>query len=160
MQLCPKCANENDDRALYCQSCGTALKPPSAEALAPIEYGGFWIRAGAWVIDAIILSIGGGLLVTLTFGGGTFVLFFLPWIYEAWMQSSEWQATVGKRALNLVVTGTDGKRITFARATGRHFAKWISAILLGLGFIMAAFTEKKQGLHDLIAETLVVIRPR
>jgi uncharacterized RDD family membrane protein YckC len=56
------------------------------------------------------------------------------------------------------VTGIDGGRISFARATGRHFAKYISAFLLGIGFIMAAFTAKKQALHDMIAETLVVKR--
>jgi uncharacterized RDD family membrane protein YckC len=76
------------------------------------------------------------------------------------MLSSEWQATVGKRAMSIAVTGMDGGRISFARATGRHFAKWISACLLGVGFIMAAFTAKKQALHDLIAETLVVNRPQ
>ena len=74
------------------------------------------------------------------------------------MLSSEWQATVGKRALGMVVTGVDGSRISFARATGRHFAKYISAIILFIGFIMAAFTAKKQALHDMIAATLVVNR--
>jgi uncharacterized RDD family membrane protein YckC len=72
------------------------------------------------------------------------------------MLSSEWQATVGKRAMSIVVTGVDGSRISFARATGRHFAKYISACILGIGFIMAAFTARKQALHDLIAETLVI----
>ncbi len=60
--------------------------------------------------------------------------------------------------MSIVVTGIDGKRISFARATGRHFAKYISAFILGIGFIMAAFTAKKQALHDMIAETLVVNR--
>jgi len=72
------------------------------------------------------------------------------------MLSSGWQATVGKRALGMVVTGLDGRRISFARATGRHFAKYISALILFIGFIMAAFTAKKQALHDMIAETLVI----
>jgi uncharacterized RDD family membrane protein YckC len=74
------------------------------------------------------------------------------------MMSSEWQATVGKRVMSIVVTDIEGKRITFARATGRHFAKYISAALLGIGFIIAAFTARKQALHDMIAETLVVKR--
>lgn len=85
-------------------------------------------------------------------------MFFGPWIYESWMLSSEWQATVGKRVLGMVVTGLDGSRISFARATGRHFAKYISTLILFIGFIMAAFTAKKQALHDMIAETLVVNR--
>jgi len=57
-----------------------------------------------------------------------------------------------------VVVDLNGSRMSFARATGRHFAKYISAFLLGIGFIMAAFTEKKQALHDMIAETLVIKR--
>ena len=52
----------------------------------------------------------------------------------------------------------EGKRMTFARATGRHFAKYISALLQGLGFIIAAFTAKRQALHDMIAETVVIKR--
>jgi uncharacterized RDD family membrane protein YckC len=58
----------------------------------------------------------------------------------------------------MVVTGLDGRRISFARATARHFAKYISTLILFIGFIMAAFTAKKQALHDLIAETVVVNR--
>jgi uncharacterized RDD family membrane protein YckC len=72
--------------------------------------------------------------------------------------SSEWQATVGKRVMSIVVTDLHGGRISFGRATGRHFAKYLSAFLLGIGFIMAAFTSKKQALHDIIAETVVVKR--
>jgi uncharacterized RDD family membrane protein YckC len=74
------------------------------------------------------------------------------------MISSEWQATVGKRAMSIVVTGIDGGRISFGRATGRHFAKYVSAFIIGIGFIMAAFTAKKQALHDMMAETLVINR--
>ena len=74
------------------------------------------------------------------------------------MLSSEKQATVGKMVLGIVVTDINGGPISFARATGRHFAKWLSALILGIGFLMAAFTEKKQALHDMIADTLVVNR--
>lgn len=78
------------------------------------------------------------------------------WLYFALQESSAAQATLGKRALGLRVVGPGGGRITFARATGRHFAKWLSALPLGLGFLMAVFTEKKQALHDLLAGTCVV----
>jgi len=108
------------------------------------------------LIDTIIVSVATGILTAITFGAGVILFFFGPWIYEAWMMSSEWQATVGKRALGIKVTGLDGGRISFARATGRHFAKYISICLLFGGYIMAAFTAKKQALHDMIAETLVV----
>jgi uncharacterized RDD family membrane protein YckC len=77
------------------------------------------------------------------------------WIYEAAMESSSKQATVGKMALALKVTDLEGRRISFARATGRHFAKIISGMILLIGYIMAGFTERKQALHDMIAGTLV-----
>lgn len=77
------------------------------------------------------------------------------WIYEAAMESSSKQATLGKMALGLKVTDLEGRRISFARATGRHFAKLLSGMILLIGYIMAGFTERKQALHDMIAGTLV-----
>jgi uncharacterized RDD family membrane protein YckC len=61
-------------------------------------------------------------------------------------------------AVRLKVTTVEGKRISFARATGRYFAKWLSALPLGLGYLMVSFDEEKQGLHDRIAGTLVLYR--
>jgi uncharacterized RDD family membrane protein YckC len=78
------------------------------------------------------------------------------WFYFALQESSPAGATLGKKAMGLRVVDSRGGRITFARATGRHFAKWLSALPLGLGFLMAAFTEKKQALHDILAGTCVV----
>jgi uncharacterized RDD family membrane protein YckC len=72
------------------------------------------------------------------------------------MESSAKQATVGKMALGIIVTDLEGRRLGFGRATGRYFAKILSALILGIGFLMAAFTERKQGLHDMVASTLVV----
>ena len=76
--------------------------------------------------------------------------------YYAGMESSVRQATTGKGILGLRVTDLDGNRITFLRAAIRDLAKIISAFILLIGFIMVAFTERKQGLHDMIAGTLVV----
>jgi uncharacterized RDD family membrane protein YckC len=82
----------------------------------------------------------------------------VAWLYLALMESSAKQATLGKMALGIVVTDLNGGRISFARATGRYFSKaFLSSILL-IGYIIAAFTEKKQALHDIIAGTLVVKR--
>jgi uncharacterized RDD family membrane protein YckC len=78
------------------------------------------------------------------------------WLYYAIFESSPWQATLGKRAIGLRVTDLQGRRISFGRATGRYFAKLISRVLLDIGFLMAAFTRRKQALHDLIADCLVV----
>jgi uncharacterized RDD family membrane protein YckC len=88
-------------------------------------------------------------IVRLAFSG------LAKWIYEASMESSSRQATVGKMALGLKVTDLEGRRISFARASGRHFAKYISGMILLIGYIMAGFTERKQALHDMIAGTLV-----
>lgn len=80
----------------------------------------------------------------------------MQWLYCAVLESSRKQATVGKMILNIKVTDMDGNRITFARASGRFFAKIISGLIFNIGYIIAAFTEKKQALHDIIADCLIV----
>ena len=85
-----------------------------------------------------------------------FFLIVLTWLYYALLESSSWQATLGKKALGLEVTDLAGSRISFGRATGRYFARWISNMTLAIGYIMAGFTEKKQALHDILAGTLVI----
>ena len=156
--FCPRCGKENDDTARYCQACGNGLQPAvtPSPATGVARYAAFWERFVAQVIDAVILSVATGTVFTATFGAGMAIGFFAPWLYEAFMTSSEWQATVGKRVMSIVVTDLNGNRMSFARATGRHFAKYISVCLLGIGFVIAAFTAKKQALHDMIAETLVM----
>jgi uncharacterized RDD family membrane protein YckC len=72
------------------------------------------------------------------------------------MESSVWQATWGKKAVGIIVTNLSGGRISFANALGRFFAKWLSYIIIYIGVLIIPFREKKQGLHDLIASTLVV----
>jgi uncharacterized RDD family membrane protein YckC len=78
------------------------------------------------------------------------------WLYFALMESSERGATVGKMAMGLRVVTNDGQRLSFPNATGRYFAKIVSAVILCIGFIMIAFTDRKRGLHDMIASTLVI----
>ena len=80
----------------------------------------------------------------------------LPWLYYALMESSSLQATLGKLAMGSIVTDLDGDRVSFLRATGRYFGKIVSNIILMIGFLMAAFTERKQALHDLMAGCLVI----
>lgn len=153
-----------------------------APAVAGVGYGGFWIRVVAAIIDHIILRVvvapvgiifgglglAGGMMghfprfghplfgLGLLGGGVTVILFvFGSWLYEAFMESSSYQATLGKMVCGLKVTDLYGNRISFERATGRHFAKWLSGMILCIGFIMAGLTERKQGLHDLLAGTLV-----
>jgi len=136
-----------------------------------ITYAGFWKRFAAVFIDGIITGVG-GLVIGFVFGivmvaGGTEdpeVLEFLGniigtiigWLYFSVMESSFTQATLGKMALGIKVTDLDGNKVGFGRATGRHFSKILSGLILLIGFVMVAFTEKKQGLHDVMAGCLVV----
>jgi uncharacterized RDD family membrane protein YckC len=152
-------------------------------ARPPVAYAGFWLRLVAFIIDAILLHFV-FTIVTLPFIAslgirgiirghmpmspeelipllrGLFHIFLirtvLNWLYYALLESSAWQATLGKKALGLEVTDIQGMRIGFGRASGRFFAKIISGIILFMGFVMAGFTEKKQALHDMIAGTLVI----
>ena len=136
------------------------------------SYGGFWKRVIAYLIDAFIIAFP----VTMIFGTVipqtmmteniqvTSVAVSMPqvimlvasWVYFAGLESSAWQATVSKKLLGMQVTDTSGERIDFIKATIRYFAKIISSFILMIGFIMVAFTEKKQGLHDFIAGTVVL----
>lgn len=90
------------------------------------------------------------------FGFFFILLLLLGWLYFALQESGKSQATLGKRAMNIKVCSLDGEAISFGRASGRFFAKILSRMIMWIGYIMAAFTEKKQALHDIIAETLVI----
>jgi len=72
------------------------------------------------------------------------------------MESSSKQATFGKLILGLVVTDSAYQRISFGKASGRHFGKLLAGAILGIGFLMVGITDRKQGLHDLMAGTLVI----
>jgi uncharacterized RDD family membrane protein YckC len=130
-----------------------------------MEYAGFWRRVAAALIDGILVGIVSW-IVTAIFsaisdGAGVaaqILVLIAAYGYYAGMESSSYQATVGKIALGIQVTDLNGNRISFGRALGRNLAEILSALILLIGYIMVAFTEKKQGLHDLIAGTLVVMK--
>ena len=130
-------------------------------------YAGFWRRVAAVLLDGLILGIIEVPITLLLVGADAYseptrvrptsgLFTAIGWLYFALMESSPKQATVGKMSLGIVVTDLDGRRVTFGRATGRYFAKFLSLLILGIGFLMVAFTERKQGLHDILAKTLVV----
>jgi uncharacterized RDD family membrane protein YckC len=160
---------------------------PTGVMVVPSPYAGFWLRLLAYIIDHVVLgvifafvaliaiaAVGVGYFRTIIRGvqdgNGefpfalvsilvftAFILFVLSWIYHAWMESSEYQGTLGKMALGLTVTDLMDQRITFGRASGRFFARIVSNLIpLEIGYIMAGFTEKKQALHDMIASCLVL----
>ena len=80
----------------------------------------------------------------------------LSWLYFAGFESSSMQGTPGKKIMGIMVTDSDGDRISFGMATGRFLGKGISALILGIGYLIAFFTPKKQALHDFIAGTIVI----
>ncbi len=141
-----------------------------AEASAVNVYGGFWRRVGASIIDSLILYAVTFVVILATAIGETgneadsaaaglwavLASNVFAWLYSALLESSSRQATLGKMAFGIRVTDLNGQRLGFGRATGRHFGKWISGLTLGVGFVMAAFTQRRQALHDKIAGTLVV----
>ena len=102
-------------------------------------------------------AIVGGLIAVIVLFALVAVL--VRWLYHAYLESGENQATWGKQALGIYVTDLTGNRITFGRASGRFFAKIISGMIpLAIGYIMAGFTDRKQALHDMIASCLVLRR--
>jgi uncharacterized RDD family membrane protein YckC len=160
-----------------------------APVAGAIVFAGFWLRLAAALIDGLVIGIPLGILFFATIlsmvptimqmgqAANPMLIFgvLLPrilfalvvyvvvsWLYWAAMESSSWQATLGKRALGLYVTDLNGQRATFGRTSGRFFAGRGIGYFVGIYFlvscILIAFTEKKQALHDIIAGTLVMKR--
>jgi uncharacterized RDD family membrane protein YckC len=145
---------------------------------------GFWIRFVAYMIDGLVMLVPTAILVGIF---AAFViltdesmdheglpallvvaivvlvaaLIVVNWLYEALMTSSPRGATLGKMALGLRIVRFDGTQLSFGRATARHFVKYIVTpmVPLAIGYIMAAFTNRKRALHDILADTLVIKSP-
>ena len=157
--------------------------PGRAVAAAPtllegrrLNYAGFWKRFAAIWLDGLVLAVVNIAssrsapqftgrenledILEMSFSQQSLPAFFasvlIGWLYSAIMVSSPQQGTLGKMALGIRVTDINGQRVSFATASGRHFAQVLSSIPCCGGYFMAAFTEKKQTLHDLMAGTLVL----
>lgn len=161
--------------------------PAPAASYGGVAYAGFWLRFVAYLIDGVIsglaflvlliplffltgagaalrlgseedISDDAAAFVGLSFIAGFFgIILLVSWLYHAFSESSSWQATPGKKLLNLYVTDLSGQSISFGRASGRFFAKIITGMIpLMIGYILAGFTEKKQAVHDMIASCLVL----
>lgn len=172
---CPLCGEPIPDPSSNSGSAATARF-----AIPRVIYAGFWLRLLAYVLDSALLGLVLGMTVLWPilennhvgatphdllafYNSGSrqatafqLLLELLGWLYFATFESSKWQATPGQKMLKLKVTNLAGERIGFGRATGRHFAMIISVLTFGIGFLMMAFTEKKQALHDMIAGCLVI----
>lgn len=131
-------------------------------------YAGFWTRFVAYFIDGLIITI---LILAIVYpliklsppssddavqALCYLVGFIATWLYMTTMESSEKQATFGKQLMKLKVIDANFEKISFAKANARFFSKFLSLITLYIGYIMCAFTNKKQALHDIVAKTYVV----
>ncbi len=162
--------------------------PPMApvQERTPVIHGGevvmagFWKRVAAYCLDSVIVGVAGMVVAGLIGGvigglmavsgmGNELSLVLIQLVanllslvltagYYAWFHASHSMATPGKMAVGIKVVRTDGARISLARGIGRYFATILSGLILGIGFLMAAFTERKQALHDMVCDTLVVDR--
>lgn len=170
-----------------------SYQAPYPVAVPTTAYAGFWLRFVAYIMDALILGIPLGFVVISSLVGsgllrsvGTFpsetpdalVRFLgmgwilrialaaiaLEWLYYSLMESSAWQATLGKKALGIYVADLSGARISFGRASGRFFSMILFRVVPLIGVLLffpidcicAGLTEKKQALHDMMAGCLVL----
>jgi tetratricopeptide (TPR) repeat protein/uncharacterized RDD family membrane protein YckC len=172
----PNASNATPPQPSLSQKSTVVTPPLARQTEQPIQYAGFWKRVAAWLLDFIIMFLGCvviiiilGLLLIPTTGNadniqasweglGTLVGLIFAWLYYTLMESSSKQGTVGKMFLGIKVTDLNGNKIGFGKANGRYWGKFISSFILGIGYIMVAFTKKKQGLHDIMAGCLVVNR--
>lgn len=167
----------------------TAPPPAVVTSYGGVTYAGFWLRLVAHLLDGLICGLAFVILLIPVFaltGAGAFLsklgssddvsdaaagfivlalvgVFLggvvLAWLYYAYAESSSWQGTAGKKLLNLYVTDMSGRPISFGRASGRFFARFVTNLIpLSIGYILAGFTEKKQAIHDMIASCLVLRR--
>ena len=159
----------------------TAITTDDAPAASRVHYAGFWRRLVAFLIDHAIILVpltaalyGAGALQILRsddpiaaetayldlltkFSVGLLPLYLgVLWLYYSLLESGRHQATIGKRIMGIKVTDMEGRRVGFRRCFGRQLGKLVSKATLGIGFVVAAFTPKKQALHDLFSRCLVV----
>ena len=181
---CSQCGTKNTEDAKFCVGCGNQLaqliKPDTDvrdAAFISQTFAGFWFRTLAAIVDYLLCQIAAVLLVfplgfalgasmagestpseieTAAEAMGFAVGFLINWLWFTLAESSHWQATIGKKMVGLKVTDENGERISFGKANARYWSKILSALVFFVGFLMVAFTGKKQGLHDKIAATLVV----
>jgi uncharacterized RDD family membrane protein YckC len=161
---------------------GARAYPNSVPSLPDtVEYAGFWLRVWAGVIDVCLEALG-ALVLTLAIDyalrrtgrllgispfvskvatGMAFILILAvgSWLYCAFAESSAWRATVGKRLLGLQVVTSDGDKISFGQATVRHLMKFLSLFCLTVGFMMSGWTKRRQALHDMPCDCLVIRAP-
>jgi uncharacterized RDD family membrane protein YckC len=143
---------------------------------AGVQYAGFWNRTAAHLIDLLVAVLLFSPFEIALFSHSSlkwedyaadprytvarcFVSATVFWLYVAFMESSKKQATLGKRVVGVIVTDMKGDRISFGRATARFFSHFLCDLTCAIGYLIVALSRRKQALHDLIAGTVVVVRP-
>lgn len=185
--VCPKCGSVLPPNAAYCFACGRLLDgtaayggpaagPAAGDAATAGIRAGFWIRFAAFLIDACVLGLVEFLLILLHPGVGLEVYSNSESLLQrtdTWIDWATaligvgyfttgvavWSTTIGKRLLGLYVRRPDGARVGWGRALARYWAPILSALLLGVGFLLVALRPDKRALHDLLCDTVVVRRP-
>ncbi len=137
-----------------------------------LGYASFGARLLAMIIDMVILNTASSMIqapflmlmlgnlnpttMIVSFAAPIFLFGGLSVFYTVWLESSAWQATLGKKILGLRVVGMEGQRITFWKSASRNFNKSISFLILGIGYLMPLWTAKHQALHDRMSHCLVI----
>lgn len=185
--LCRECLTDGEEyyfcKKDTCQNARLAencIQSDNLSILTQNHFAGFWRRIAALFIDFILLSLAAvviGIICGFIYESftwkfkqisqindkeieivGKILSFIILWLYFSLMESSPLQGTIGKFMLKIKVTDLNLERIKFGKATGRHFCKILSGMMMYIGFIIAAFTKRKQALHDILAGTLVIKR--
>jgi uncharacterized RDD family membrane protein YckC len=179
--FCGDLLSDPDAQNLAASQSSKGMVSPEATDLAHPQFAGFWLRVWAGAID-VALEAGGALLLTFAIDlalrrlghllgispfvskvatGMAFILILSvgSWLYSAFTESSSWRATVGKRILGLQVVTAEGERLSFGQATIRHLMKFLSLFFLTIGFMMAGWTKRRQALHDMPCDCLVIRVP-
>ena len=163
----PACETTAYGNLAICESCKDEFFRKVREgrrASRAMIYGGFWIRFGAKILDYVIAGttiLGIEYVIEYTNQADNYARssYFLELIIPAAYSTffiGKFAATPGKMAARLVVVSPDGGRIGYVRALGRHLAEYLSGLIFSLGYIMAAFSDEKRTLHDLICSTRVI----
>lgn len=150
--VCPSCGQSAPASARFCPEC--------AQELGGLVYAGFWIRFLASIIDSLILLIPSIVVnVAVAAPASTLLGIAIGLAYTVGFWTAQ-GATPGKMAVGIKITTVGGEPIDFGKAFLRYIGYWVSAITLGIGFLMIAFTPQKRGLHDYIAGTVVIKAPK
>ncbi len=159
---CPECGEELPDYASFCSYCGADIEEiRKGTSDLVLGYAPLGKRFMAFIVDLLFIGVFLGLLmIFMRVEFGLIGTLILGWLYFSYLESSERQASVGKRLFNLKVADERLERISFGKASLRYLLKIVSGAILGIGFIIAISSKQKQALHDRIIRTVVLYENR